>query len=144
MKLSTLQALVTIETHGSIRAAAQQMHLTQPALTAAIQQIEEELQAPLLVRSKQGVTFTRFGQALLKHAKLMVTQSQRATEEVAQMRGCGKARSNWPPRPPLAWGCFRRHCGNSSSSTRKWWCIVVMAFIPALPLCCAMALWTLP
>ncbi len=104
MKLSTLQALVTIETHGSIRAAAQQMHLTQPALTAAIQQIEEELQAPLLVRSKQGVTFTRFGQALLKHAKLMVTQSQRATEEVAQMRGLWQGTVKLATSPAIGLG----------------------------------------
>ncbi len=87
MKLSTLEALVLVEAHGSLRAVAQRMGLTQPALTAAIQQLEQELQAPLLVRSKQGVTFTAFGQAFLRHAKLMVHQSRRASDEIAQMRG---------------------------------------------------------
>lgn len=83
----TLQALVLIEELGSIRAAAQSMALTQPALTAAIQQLEAELKAPLLVRSKKGVTFTHFGQAFLRHAKLMVGQSRRAQDEMAQLRG---------------------------------------------------------
>lgn len=87
MKLSTLQALILIEAHGSIRAAAQKMHVSQPALTAAIQQLESELEAPLLLRSKQGATFTPFGRALLQHAKLIVAQAQRANEEVAQLRG---------------------------------------------------------
>lgn len=87
MKLSTLQALILIEAHGSIRAAAQKMHVSQPALTAAIQQLESELEAPLLSRSRQGATFTPFGKALLKHAKLIVTQTRRANEEVAQLRG---------------------------------------------------------
>lgn len=87
MKFATLQALVLIEELGSIRATAQRMNLTQPALTAAIQQLESELQAPLLVRSKQGVRFTHFGAAFLKHAKLMVTQSRRAVDEMAQLRG---------------------------------------------------------
>ncbi len=87
MKLSTLEALVLVEAHGSLRRAAQQLHITQPALTAAVQQLEAELQAPLLIRSKQGVSFTSFGQAFLKHAKLMVSLSERATEEIAQMRG---------------------------------------------------------
>lgn len=87
MKLSTLEALVVVEAHGSLRGAAQQLHITQPALTAAVQQLEAELQAPLLIRSKQGVRFTTFGQAFLKHAKLMVSLSERATEEIAQMRG---------------------------------------------------------
>lgn len=87
MRLPTLQALVLIEELGSIRAAAQSMSLTQPALTAAIQQLEAELKAPLLVRSKKGVTFTHFGQAFLRHAKLMVAQSRRAQDEMAQLRG---------------------------------------------------------
>ncbi len=87
MRLPTLQALVFIEELGSIRAAAQKMNLTQPALTAAIQQLEAELKAPLLVRSRTGVTFTNFGRAFLPHAKLMVAQSRRATDEIAQLRG---------------------------------------------------------
>ena len=87
MRLPTLQALVLIEELGSIRAASSAINVTQPALTAAIQQLENELQAPLLVRSRKGVTFTNFGQAFLKHAKLMVAQSRRAQDEIAQLRG---------------------------------------------------------
>jgi DNA-binding transcriptional LysR family regulator len=82
-----MQALLHIEELGSIRSAAQTMNMTQPALTAAIQNLEAELSAPLLVRSRQGVTFTNFGQAFLRHAKLMVTQSRRARDEIAQLRG---------------------------------------------------------
>jgi LysR family transcriptional regulator of abg operon len=87
VRLPTLQALVLIEELGSIRAASSAINVTQPALTAAIQQLENELQAPLLVRSRKGVTFTNFGQAFLKHAKLMVAQSRRAQDEIAQLRG---------------------------------------------------------
>ena len=87
MKLPTMQALVLIEEVGSIRAAAQKMNLTQPALTAAIQQLEAELKAPLLVRSRKGVMFTNYGQAFLRYAKLMVALSRRAQDEIAQLRG---------------------------------------------------------
>lgn len=82
-----MQALVLIEELGSIRSAAQAMSLTQPALTAAIKQLESELKAPLLDRSRRGVTFTNFGRAFLRHAKLMVAQSRRAQDEIAQLRG---------------------------------------------------------
>jgi LysR family transcriptional regulator of abg operon len=82
-----MQALVLIEELGSIRAAAQAMNLTQPAVTAAVQQLEAELKAPLLVRSRQGARFTHFGQAFLRHAKLMVAQSRRAKDEISQLRG---------------------------------------------------------
>lgn len=87
MKLQTLQALIHIEELGSIRAAAQQLHMSQPALTAAMQQLEEELHAPLLARTKQGATLTPFGRAFLAHAKLIINESRRAKEEIGQMRG---------------------------------------------------------
>lgn len=72
---------------GSIRAAAQALHVSQPALTLAIQQLEEEVGAPLLIRTKRGVTFTAYGNAVLQHAQLIVSESQRINEEIAQMRG---------------------------------------------------------
>lgn len=108
MKLSTLEALVLVETHGSLRAVAQQVGITQPALTAAIQQLEQELQAPLLVRTKQGVSFTTFGQAFLQHAKLMVSQSRRASDEIAQMRGLWQGTVNMTMSPAIGLGLLPR------------------------------------
>ena len=87
MKLQTLQALICIEEVGSLRAAAQLIHLSQPALSAAIQQQEDELKAPLLIRTKRGVSFTSFGQAFMKHARLIVSESRRAHEVIDHMRG---------------------------------------------------------
>jgi LysR family transcriptional regulator of abg operon len=87
MKLQTLQALIHVEALGSIRAAAQEMAISQPALTAAIQQLEEELHAPLLVRTRQGATLTPFGRAFMGHARLMVAEARRAKEEIDQLRG---------------------------------------------------------
>ena len=103
-----MQALVHIEELGSIRAAAQKMNLTQPALTAAIQQLEHELKAPLLVRSKQGVTFTGFGQAFLRHAKLMVAQSRRAQDEIAQLRGHWEGSVRMAVSPAIGLGLLPR------------------------------------
>lgn len=87
MKIQTLRALLRIEELGSIRAAAAALHMSQPALTLAIQQIESELGAPLLVRNKRGITFTPYGDVLLAHARLIVSEDQRIHEEIAQMRG---------------------------------------------------------
>lgn len=87
MKLQTLMALIEIESLGSIRAAAARMHLSQSALTAAIQALEEELSAPLLTRSQQGVSLTEFGRVFMRRARLIVAESQRAQEEISQMRG---------------------------------------------------------
>ncbi len=102
MKLQTLRALVCIEELGSIRAAAQQLHLTQPSLTTAIQQLEEELCAPLLVRSQKGVTFTSFGQTFMRRARLIVNESQRAQEEMAQLRGHWEGHLRFSMSPAVA------------------------------------------
>lgn len=87
MKIQTLKALLRVEEVGSIRAAAESLHISQPALTLAIQQLEAEMGAPLLVRSKRGMTFTVYGESLLRHARLIVSESQRIHEEIEQMKG---------------------------------------------------------
>lgn len=102
MKLQTLQALICIEEVGSLRAAAQLLHLSQPALSAAIQQLEEELKAPLLVRTKRGVSLTSFGQAFMKHARLIVTESRRAQEEIGQLRGRWEGHITFAASPAIA------------------------------------------
>ena len=56
-----------------------------PASTKTAKQLEQELKAPLLVRTKRGVTLTPFGQAFMKHARLIVSESRRAHEEIGQL-----------------------------------------------------------
>lgn len=87
MRIQTLKALICVEERGSIRAAAECMFLSQPALSIAIKQLEEEVGAPLLVRSRKGVGFTNFGQAFLSRARLIVAETRKAQEEIAQLRG---------------------------------------------------------
>lgn len=104
MKLQTLKALISIEEVGSLRAAAQLLHMSQPALSAAIQQLEEELQAPLLVRTKRGVSLTTFGHAFIKHARLIVSESRRAQEEIEQLRGRWEGKITFATSPAIALG----------------------------------------
>lgn len=106
MKLQTLQALIYIEEVGSLRAAAQLLHMSQPALSAAIQQLEEELKAPLLVRTKRGVSLTVFGHAFMKRAHLIVSESRRAREEIAQLRGRWEGQVTFATSPAIALGAL--------------------------------------
>lgn len=104
MKFQTLQALICIEEVGSLRAAAQLIHLSQPALSAAIQQLENELKAPLLVRTKRGVSLTPFGHAFMKHARLIVSEGRRAREVIEQMRGHWEGQVTFATSPAIALG----------------------------------------
>lgn len=102
MKIQTLKALLRVEAVGSIRAAAESLNISQPALTLAIQQLEAEMGAPLLVRSKRGMTFTVYGESLLRHARLIVSESQRIQEEFAQMKGHWEGEIRLSASPAIA------------------------------------------
>ena len=102
MKIQTLAALLHIEALGSIRAAAAAKHVSQPALTQAIQQLEEELGAQLLIRSPTGIVFTEFGRSVLRHARLMVSETRRVKEEIAQLRGEGSGHIRLAASPAIS------------------------------------------
>jgi len=102
MKIRTLQALLLIEELGSLRAVAKALHTSQPSLTSAIKQLEDELNAPLLARSSRGVTLTHFGQAFIKHARLIVSQCRRAQDEIAQLRGHWEGEVTFATSPTVA------------------------------------------
>jgi len=87
MKLHQLQALVGVVDHGSIRAAARAMHLTQAALTKSLRQLEEDAGVALLLRQSRGVVLTEAGQRLHARAQLVTRQIALAQDELRQSRG---------------------------------------------------------
>lgn len=87
MKLDLIETFLATLTHGSIRAAARQLNLSQPGVSRKLRQLEEELGVALLQRSAQGVVLTDYGEAFARRARTIVNETQRAVDEVAQMRG---------------------------------------------------------
>lgn len=87
MKLSNLQALVAAIDHGSLRNAARNLGLTQPALTKAIRDLEMELGTRLLLRSTRGVFPTAQGQVLNRHALAVMRELALAHNELRQLSG---------------------------------------------------------
>lgn len=58
--------------------AAEELHIAQPALTKAIQQLESEVGIPLLIRTTRRVELTEAGQALLAEIAGIETQIEHA------------------------------------------------------------------
>jgi DNA-binding transcriptional LysR family regulator len=102
VKLQTIEALIAVVEAGSIRRAADRLHVSQPALTLALQQLEAELHAPLLIRTKQGVLPTAFGEAFLKRARSIAAEAARAKDEVAQLRGRWEGTIRFATSPAMA------------------------------------------
>ena len=66
MNLTQLRYFRTIADAGSMSSAARKLGVSQPTLSQATKELEEELGATLLFRGRSGVSLTRTGQALLR------------------------------------------------------------------------------
>lgn len=87
MKHHQLRALAAIAEHGSLRAVARAIHLSQPALTKAIRELELDLGVPLVTRNARGAQLTRCGQAVYARARLILAEMQHARDDVIQLSG---------------------------------------------------------
>lgn len=68
--------------HKNITKAAAELYSSQPAVSRAIQKLEQELGCRLLVRNKSGVEFTKEGKILYEYASIAYTQLLKAEDEV--------------------------------------------------------------
>jgi DNA-binding transcriptional LysR family regulator len=64
-----LPTFLAVFESGRVSAAAKALHLSQPAVTAQVRKLEDELGAPLFVRSAAGVTPTAAGERLAGYAR---------------------------------------------------------------------------
>ncbi len=81
----SLRHFLLIAEHGTFTVAARHAHLSQPALSASIQRLEQELGARLFDRGRGGATLTAAGLALRPHARAALTavaEGRRAVSEV--------------------------------------------------------------
>ena len=72
---------------GSITAGAERCALALAAASTRIRAMEQSLGAPLLTRSRQGVTPTPAGRTLLKHARAVLDQAARLREDLGAFAG---------------------------------------------------------
>ena len=98
MELRQLESFLAVAELLHFRRAAMRVHLSQPALSRQIQQLEHELGAPLFQRAPGRVTLTDAGRALQMHAT-------RALEELSAARAA-IAQSSGSPHGHLALACF--------------------------------------
>lgn len=84
-----LQAFVCVAELGSFVKAAQQLHLTQTALTRRIQKLEQSLDIRLLDRTTRKVELTATGRDFLPQARHLVLDAQRTLERVRDKARAG-------------------------------------------------------
>jgi LysR family transcriptional regulator of gallate degradation len=87
MDLRALRYFVACVEHKTMHAAAGAVNVSQPALSKAIANLEQELGITLLDRHPRGVTITPSGDTLFRYAKMIDSDMRRALAEIDAQRG---------------------------------------------------------
>lgn len=81
-----LRSFLVVAEQGNISRAAEILHVSQPALTKSIRQLEQEYEVELFARTPKGVQLTKFGDILLQHVKVMDNEHQHAVSRINELR----------------------------------------------------------
>lgn len=87
MSLERLRILHTIDSHGSVTAAAEALHVTTSAISQQMAKLERETGQQLLARNGRGVRLTDAGRLLTRHAERVLCQLELAHTELEAHRG---------------------------------------------------------
>ena len=94
MELYQLRAFAAVGDAGQLTRAAERLHISQPALSAQIKALEDELEVRLFERTPSGMQPTRAGRELLVHAQkvLMATDALRRAARAVHGEVAGRLR----------------------------------------------------
>jgi DNA-binding transcriptional LysR family regulator len=87
LKLRELRVLLAVAEQGSFRKAGRVLHLTQPAITAAIAELERTLGVSLFDRTAHGVTPTAHGESFIRRASAIFGELRLAVEDIEIISG---------------------------------------------------------
>jgi len=99
MELRQVRYFVAVAETLNFRRASDQLHVSQPSLSVQIKQLEDELGASLLRRSKRHVEITRAGQVFLPTAREILLKLQQASAAAlhAESGNVGRIRLGFIP-----------------------------------------------
>jgi DNA-binding transcriptional LysR family regulator len=83
-KLATLRAVAD---HGSLSAAGQALHLTQPGVSRQLAVLERRLGTLLVRRTRHGAQLTEAGRILLGHTDAVLARLELAESEIRELTG---------------------------------------------------------
>jgi len=89
MKLRHIACFLEVAARAGFGRAADSLHLTQPAVSRAIRELEDILGAPLFERGRGGAILTAQGEAFRAHAGAAYAELGRGVDTIAQSRQGG-------------------------------------------------------
>ena len=85
MDLEKLHAFLVLTNTGSFTRAADELFISQPALSKQIQSLENELKVPLFNRTKKHSSLTIYGEYLRPYASNILANYRNAREHIRQI-----------------------------------------------------------
>jgi DNA-binding transcriptional LysR family regulator len=84
MELRHLRYFIAVAEESSLRRAAHRLHVSQPALSQQIGDLEDELELKLFTRNARGVELTEAGRAFLTGGRRVLVAAQQAAEQAQE------------------------------------------------------------
>ena len=82
MDLTLIRSFLAVAETGAITEAAERIGITQPALSRRLQQFEDHLGVPLMVRGRKGATLTEIGRLVQSEAQAILARYEHMQEMV--------------------------------------------------------------
>jgi DNA-binding transcriptional LysR family regulator len=87
MEFNRLRSFAAVAEAGHLTRAAEKLHISQPALSAQIKALEDELDLPLFERTPAGMILTAAGRRLLAEAEKVLAAAQTLHAEARALKG---------------------------------------------------------
>ena len=103
MDITTLEHFKIIAESGSLTKAAQQLHITQPAMSAMLKKLEEELGVELFDRSPNRIHLNKAGEVALVHVNTILRNVEQLKADVLSAAGQSQTLSIAFCDPGIRW-----------------------------------------
>jgi DNA-binding transcriptional LysR family regulator len=86
LKTRQLLLLAAMEEEGNVRRAAEVLGMAQPAASKLLKDLEDMLGVSLFDRTPQGMKATLYGEVMIRHARMVLSNLSHAHDEISALR----------------------------------------------------------
>lgn len=113
MTLHQLRLFLSVSKHLNVTQASQELHISQPAVSRQLRQLEDACGGKLYTVGPRGIELTANGRLLLSGAEQIMSQVERVKsalngERISKVLHVGECESLVLSSLPLLWATFRR------------------------------------